>query len=236
MAEEKNTKVEKEAKEAKKLDEFKKTDENKKAIAESEGKVVPKKKESKPAVAKKTSKKKEEVKVELEREYVVPLKKGVLKVPHYRRAKKAIRVLKEFIAKHMKVRDRDLRKVKVDIHLNNELWFRGIKKPANKIKVKAKKIGEIVYVELAEVPETVKFVMAREAKKKAVSEKAKVKKPKHEKEEAKTEDEKTEEKEDVKAVIEKSAEVSKAKARAEKHTTKGAHVKKTTPVKSNPKK
>lgn len=245
MAEENNTKVEKETK---KLEEFKENEENKKAVAESEGKVEAKvdkvdKEDSKPAVAKKILKKnKEEDTVELEREYVVPLKKGVLNVPHYRRAKKAIRVLKEFIVQHMKVRDRDLRKVKIDIHLNNELWFRGIKKPANKIKVKAKKVGETVYVELAEIPETRKFIMAREARKKTESEAAKVKKPKKAKEKVDKDadkdgiSDKLEEKEDIKAVIEKSAEVSKAKANTEKHTVKGSHTKKTTPVKNNPKK
>ncbi|MDH3352878.1 MAG: 50S ribosomal protein L31e [Nanoarchaeota archaeon] len=242
MAEENKTKVEKEAKETKKLEEFKETEENKEAVAKSEGKVEIKKEESKPAVTKTSKKAKTEEKVELEREYVVPLKKGVLNVPHYRRAKKAIRVLKEFIVQHMKVRDRDLRKVKIDIHLNNELWFRGIKKPANKIKVKAKKIGEIVYVELAEIPETRKFIMAREARKKAEFEAAKIKKPKKSKEKAEKDSDKDgvsdkiEEKEDIKAVIEKSAEIGKANAKTEKHTIKGPHAKKTMPVKGNPKK
>ena len=67
-------------KEVKKLDNVKNTDENKKAIAESEGKTVDKK-ESKPAVAKTVKKEKaQESKVELEREYIVPLKRGVLNV------------------------------------------------------------------------------------------------------------------------------------------------------------
>ena len=41
--------------------------------------------------------------IELEREYIVPLKRGSLKVPRYKRAKKAVKTLKEFLAKHMKV-------------------------------------------------------------------------------------------------------------------------------------
>lgn len=229
-------------KEVKKLDNVKNTDENKKAIAESEGKTVDKK-ESKPAVAKTVKKEKaQESKVELEREYIVPLKRGVLNVPQYRRAKKAVRVLKEFMVRHMKVRDRDLRKVKIDMHLNNELWFRGIKKPANSIKVKAKKIDGIVYVELADIPEVVKFAMNREAKKKAAAMAAKVKSPKHAKEEVVADkdkdgvDDKLEEKEDVKAGAEMSAKIEKAAVKSEKHSTKGAHAKKTTPVLSNPKK
>tara|TARA_Y100000310_G_C20419561_1_gene686002 strand:+ start:49 stop:813 length:765 start_codon:yes stop_codon:yes gene_type:complete len=189
-----------------------------------------KKEESKPAVAKPAGKGKVvEAKVVLEREYIVPLRKGFLKVPRYKRAKKAIRVLREFIAKHMKVEDRDLRKVKVDRFLNEELWFRGIKKPAGKIKVKAIKDSEgVVRVELAEVPEVVKFKMAREEKLKvAMAGKGKKKAVKtgDKKDEEKDKDgdgvaDKVEEKEDVKAGAEKAAKVEKAVAKEVKHTAK----------------
>ena len=54
----------------------------------------------------------------LEREYIVPLRKGWLKVPDYKRANKAVKTLKEFLVKHMKVYDRDLRKIKIEIDLN----------------------------------------------------------------------------------------------------------------------
>ncbi len=107
-----------------------------------------------------------EEKIELERVYVVPLRKGFLKVPQYKRAKKAVKTLKEFLAKHMKVEDRDLNKVKIDIYLNNEIWFRGIKKPLSKIKVKAKKINGIVYAELEDVPDYVKWIKQKDDKKK----------------------------------------------------------------------
>jgi len=229
MVEEKETKVEKEVK---KLDDVKDSPENKKVIAESVGKTEDKK-ESKPAVKKEVKAKDKKEVVELEREYVVPLKRGVLNVPHYRRAKKAVRVLKEFMVKHMQVRDRDLRKVKVDINLNNEIWFRGIKKPMNKIKVKAKKIDGIVYVELAEIPEVVAYKIAREEKAKAA---ANVKAPK--KVEEKVEEDadkdgvadKVEEKEGVKAGSEKAAKTSKAAVKTEKHTAQGKHAQKTMPV------
>ncbi|MBU2576588.1 MAG: 50S ribosomal protein L31e [Nanoarchaeota archaeon] len=243
-------------KETKKLDDLKNTGENKKAIvahtgvpsdeSKAEGKNLDekeeKKVESKPAVAKAPKSKKGEIKVELEREYIVPLKRGVLNVPHYKRAKKAVRVLKEFMVKHMGVRDRDLRKVKVDINLNNEIWFRGIKKPMNKIKVKAKKIDGIVYVELAEIPKYVGFKIAREEKKKAASVAAKVKMPKKVKEEV-VEDadrdgiaDKTEEKEDRKAGGEADAKFEKSIAKNVQHSTKGAHLKKTMPVRKSLKK
>lgn len=213
----------------KKLDDVKDSPENKAAIAEADGKVE-KKVESKPAVTNPAKKGKKEVsKVELEREYVVPLKRGVLNVPHYRRAKKAVKTLKEFIVKHMLVRDRDLNKVKVDINLNNEIWFRGIKKPMNKIKVKAKKIDGIVYVELAEIPAYVGFKIAREARKKAEAEKSKVKMPKKVKEEEKSDEEKKEEKEDVKAGSEADAKFEKKTAKATQHTAQGKHAQKTMP-------
>lgn len=184
-------------------------------------KEVPKK-ESKPAVKKDTKKIKEE-KIELEREYVIPLRKGVLKAPRYRRAKKAIKIIKEFLAKHMKVENRDLKKVKIDLYLNNEVWFRGIKKPANKIKVKAIKKGGVVYAELAEVPKVVKFVMERDKKQSEKAQKAKVKMPKHpEKEKDKTEkkEEEKDKTEKEKATVEAGLEIQKQEAKTLKHTSK----------------
>jgi large subunit ribosomal protein L31e len=233
MAEEyKETKVEKETKETKKLDDVKNTEENKKAIAELEEKKV----ESKPAIEKATKTKEKEAVVELEREYIIPLRKGFLNVPQYRRAKKAVRILKEFLAQHMRVENRDLRKIKLDMYLNNEIWFKGIKKPLSKVKVKAVKKDGIVYAELAELPEVVKFLKARADKLSAAAIATKVKTPKHPKE--KTADDvdqegvadKTEEKEDAKAGAEKAAKTEKAAVKTEKHTAKGSHAKKTMPV------
>ena len=216
----------------KKLDDIKETPENKAAIAEAEGKISTQMNTDKHRSEKKekvSKKDKEKEVVELEREYIVPLRRGFLKVPRYRRAKKAVRVLKEFMVRHMGVRDRDLGKVKIDGYLNNEIWFRGIKKPVNKIKVRAKKVGEIVYVELAEIPDVVAFAKAREIKRKLVAEKVKPKKVKVEKEE-KSEEEKVEEKEDVAAGAEKAARVEKAVAKEMKHTARGKHAQKVMPV------
>ena len=240
MAEEKDAKVEKETK---KIDELKETPENKKAVAESEGKVEDKKTEdvkeekteSKSAVAKVKKDKKVESKVELEREYVVPLRKGFMNVPHYRRAKKAVKTLKEFMVKHMNVRDGDTRNVKVDINLNNEIWFRGIKKPLHKIKVTAKKVGGIVYVELADIPEVVKFKIAREAREAAAAMKGEKDVKKEEKPEEKDAnkdgvDDKKEEAEDKKAGTEKKEKAAKIETKTEKHTAQGKHAQKTAPV------
>ena len=60
---------------------------------------------------------------ELERTYVVPL--GVVfEAPPYRRAKKAITVIKQFATRHMKATE-----VKIDSEVNELVWSRGIKLP-----------------------------------------------------------------------------------------------------------
>lgn len=165
----------------------------------------------------------------IEREYIIPLRKQVKKVPRYKKANKAIRTIKEFLARHMKIYDRDLKKIKLDKYLNEFVWFRGIRKPPMKIKVKAIKEGEIVKVELAEMPGKLKFKKAREEKrdkkaqefvekKKTMMQKAKesMQKPA----ETKTEEKKAEEKEKKASVVEEGKEMEKAKAKESKHTVK----------------
>jgi len=144
------------------------------------------------------------VKMEYEREYIVPLRHGWLKVPVYKRANKAVKTLKEFIAQHMKVYDRDLRKIKVEIDLNNEIRFRGMAKPPAKIKVKAKRFDDgTVSVELVDIPEHIKFKRIREEIKNKNVKKTPEIKPKDE----------------VKKDIEKVVEETKVKS-AEKNNTK----------------
>ena len=177
-------------------------------------------------------KKTPEPKVELEREYVVPLRKGWLKVPKYKRANKAVKTLKEFIAQHMKVYDRDLRKIRVDILLNNEIRFRGMKKPPAFVKVKAKKTDDgIVRVELAQIPDKLKFKKSKEEKKaaeikKRVQEKAVAREAAEAavKKEASSESEDSETEKNAKekeaASKEESLKIAEEKAKDLKHTTK----------------
>lgn len=66
----------------------------------------------------------------LERTYIIPLRKEWLKAPKYKRAKKAMTAVKEFLAKHMKSDN-----VKIGTNLNMKLWERGIKSPPHKLKV-----------------------------------------------------------------------------------------------------
>lgn len=168
--------------------------------------------------------KKETKTPELEREYIIPLRREWVKARRYKRTSRSVRAIKEFIARHMKVSDRDLGKVKLDVYLNNEVWFRGIKNPPVKIKVRAIKDGTSgdVRVELAEVPESVKFAKARQEKKHTkVEKKAEKKEGPEEKVEEKTETEKKEEKEKAKSVELAQEKAAEKVAKAQKHTVKG---------------
>ena len=170
----------------------------------------------------------------IEREYVIPLREKVRVVPRYKKTNKAVKTIKEFLARHMKIRDRDLSKIKIDKYLNEALWSRGIRKPPHKIKVKAVKEGEIVRVELAEFPTKLKFKKAREEKKlqkaKELLEgkKSKIEKAKEAVQDEKpktteqTEEKKEEEKEKKSAIVEAGAQMEKAAAKMEKRTTKAS--------------
>ena len=193
--------------------------------------------------------KKEENKQKIEREYVIPLREKVRPVPRYKKTPKAVKTIKEFLVRHMQIRDRDLRKIKIDILLNEILWFRGIKRPPHKIKVKATKIGDIVTVQAAELPKKLEFKKKRlerreittqemAEKKKSLMQKAKEQMqgqpPKsEEKNEDKDNDgvdDKVEEKEKQKSVGEASEKQAKAQAKQMKHQTGGKVKEKTRPV------
>jgi large subunit ribosomal protein L31e len=133
---------------------------------------------------------KKEPKKILERTYNVPLRKEWLKVPKFRRGKKAVTALRQFISKHMKSDN-----VKILKFANQEIWKRGIKSPPHHIKINAVKdeSGKVL-VELFGKP--------------IVEEKPKEEKKVAKKEEKKTEkEEKLEEKR--KETVETEAEVAK---------------------------
>jgi len=154
----------------------------------------------------------------LEREYIIPLRREVNKVPRYKKTAKSVKAIKEFIAKHMRVPDRDLSKVKIDVYLNNELWFKGSRKPFNKIKVKAKKVGDVVSVELVDVPGKIKFdKIKKERKHKKLDVKAS-EKTKKKSEEIKTEQDKEDEKEKAKAGEQANIKLAKTQANIQKHS------------------
>ena len=178
--------------------------------------------------------KKSEAKIEkIEREYVIPLREKGRSVPRYKKTPKAIKTVKEFLVRHMKIRDRDLKKIKIDKSLNEVLWFRGIKNPPHKIKVKAIKQGEIVRVELVNLPEKLKFKKLKEEKmetkakeiiekKKSMMQKAKESlQPRPAEAPKQTEGEKQEEKEKAKAGAEAGEKMKKAAAKTAKHQVGG---------------
>ena len=80
-----------------------------------------------------------------ERIYTVPLGKAWA-VPSYRRAEKAISILRVFTKRHMKPEE-----VIIDPTVNEAIWARGIKNPPRKIRVRLSKDDEgTVTVTLAE--------------------------------------------------------------------------------------
>ncbi len=80
---------------------------------------------------------------DLQRNYTIPLRREFLKAPRYRRAKKAIKATKEFILKHMKVKE-----VKLHKELNEFIMSRGRQNPPGKVKVTAIKKGDVCRVNL----------------------------------------------------------------------------------------
>ncbi len=70
----------------------------------------------------------------LERVYTVPLRKEYRKGPRWKRTKKAVRALRQFLSRHMKSEN-----VKLGKELNEELWKHGIRNPPHHVKVTATK-------------------------------------------------------------------------------------------------
>ena len=109
--------------------------------------------------AKKSSKKdkKEDLDEDIveERFYTIPLRKVWIS-PRKKRAPKAARVVRQFVAKHMKIQtefdeDEEPERIVIDNEVNEKLWSRGIEKPPRKIRVRVVKDNEgVVTVLLAE--------------------------------------------------------------------------------------
>jgi large subunit ribosomal protein L31e len=147
-----------------------------------------------------------EIKV-IERTYNVPLRKEFRKVPRYKKSKKAVTALKQFLVKHMKSDN-----VKVGKSINEEIWKHGIKNPPHHVKVTVTKDdkGEVK----AEL-----FGMKKKEDKKGKNAKKKIKTeaPKVEKKAEVKEETKVEEKKEVKeeTTETKEAEIPKEEVKAE---------------------
>ena len=88
-------------------------------------------------ISKKAEKEPEEEILE-ERLYTVPLK--TRNYPRYKRTKKAVTLMRQFLMRHMKPETEEY--LKIDPALNEYLWNRGIKNPPNKVKIKVTKNEE----------------------------------------------------------------------------------------------
>ncbi len=89
----------------------------------------------------------EEVKEEIveERFYTISLGKAWL-MPQNKRASKAMRIIKDFVKRHMKLEAREEgeeesepRRLIVSNEVNEKVWSRGIEKPPRKIRIRAAK-------------------------------------------------------------------------------------------------
>ena len=87
---------------------------------------------------KKLVKKEEEEDIVEERFYTVPLGRVWIS-PRQKRSPKAIRVLRAFVVKHMKVEEDSVR---ITNDVNEKVWSRGIEKPPRKIRVRVTKDSE----------------------------------------------------------------------------------------------
>jgi large subunit ribosomal protein L31e len=115
------------------------------AAAEEES-PTPVEEEAKP----KPEEKKEEEEIVEERIYTIPLSKAWI-VPANRRSPKAMRILKQFITRHMKMEAREEgegeeeeepSRLIISNEVNEKLWSRGIEKPPRNIRVRAAKDKE----------------------------------------------------------------------------------------------
>jgi len=103
----------------------------------------------------KKPKKKEEEIVE-EKIYTIPLGRAWIS-PRKKRAPKAIRLIKSFLQRHMKIKteveemEEEAERLVISNEVNQKIWSRGIEKPPRKIRVRAVKDKEgVITVYLAE--------------------------------------------------------------------------------------
>ncbi|MHA2359213.1 MAG: 50S ribosomal protein L31e [Candidatus Thorarchaeota archaeon] len=81
-----------------------------------------------------------------ERIYTVPLRKAYWTGSRLRRSNKAVRVLRQFVERHMKPEE-----LLIQPEVNERIWARGIQKPPRRVRIRATKNSDnLVRVYLAE--------------------------------------------------------------------------------------
>ncbi|MCF2135791.1 MAG: 60S ribosomal protein L31 [Candidatus Thorarchaeota archaeon] len=131
-----------ESTETEELEELPETEE----IEAEESPTEEKKTEATKAPAEAPEEEEEEEEIVEERIYTVPLRKAYWTGSRLRRAKRAVRILKEFVERHMKPEE-------LNIHpdVNERIWSRGIQKPPRRIRIRVtKNTDNLVRVYLAE--------------------------------------------------------------------------------------
>ena len=93
--------------------------------------------ESAPAAEKEEAEGEEEIEVVEEKIYTIPLRHVWVVTPRGKRAPRAVRDVRDFVARHMKAEE-----VAMSNEVNAALWARSINKPPRKITVRAVKDKE----------------------------------------------------------------------------------------------
>ncbi len=81
-----------------------------------------------------------------ERIYTVPLRKAYWTGSRLRRANRSVRILREFVERHMKPEE-----LLIQPEVNEQIWARGMQKPPRRVRIRATKNADnLVRVYLAE--------------------------------------------------------------------------------------
>ena len=123
------------------------------AEEEAEEEAIPEVEEEREVV--KEEKKEIEEEIVEENFYTIPLRRAWIS-PRKKRAPRAMRILKSFVRRHMKLRteaegEEEAEKLVISNEVNERIWSRGIEKPPRKLRVRAVRDKEgIVTIYLAE--------------------------------------------------------------------------------------
>lgn len=140
--------VEEETKNEKKIEEQKELAETvEEKIEEVVEEVPEEEKEAAEKVEPSLREEKPEEEIIEERIYTIPLSKAWIAPPN-KRAPRAIRIIKSFVTRHMKLKTleeeegEEHKKLVISSEVNEKIWRRGIEKPPRKIRVRAAKDKE----------------------------------------------------------------------------------------------
>ena len=138
----KKQKKEKKAKTSKEEPEIEEIEEAEEIEEVEEAPAKPEKAEAVPEV----EEPEEEEEIIDERIYTVPLRRAYWSGSRLRRSNRAVRVLREFVERHMKPEE-----LLIQPEVNERIWARGIQKPPRRVRIRATKNSDnLVRVYLAE--------------------------------------------------------------------------------------